>query len=46
MEDEVVKCCQCSGDIGLYGHVVLRGDVEDSKLMLEDAKDPFNDIAS
>jgi hypothetical protein len=32
--------------MGLYGHVILRGKVEDSKLMLEDAKDPFNDIAS
>ena len=41
-----MQCHKCSGDMGLYGHVVLRGELEDSKSMLEDAKDLFNNIAS
>jgi hypothetical protein len=46
MADEVVQRRKRSGDTGLYGHVILGGEVEDSKSTLEDAKDPFNDIAS
>jgi hypothetical protein len=46
MVDKVVQHHKRRGDMGLYGHVILRGKVEDSKSTLEDAKDPFNDIVS
>jgi hypothetical protein len=44
--DEVMKCCKRSWNLGLYIHGVLWCTLEDLKTLLEDSKDPLDDIAS
>ena len=46
LPNEVVKRCKCRWNKGLNGHVVLWWIVKDLEALLEDPKDPFNDIAS
>jgi hypothetical protein len=43
--DKVMKRCKCRRDEGLNTHVILRRELEYSKTLLEDPKDPLNDIA-
>jgi hypothetical protein len=44
--DKVVKCCKCRWNENLGMHAVLWWNLKDSKMSLEDPKDPLDDIAS
>ena len=46
LQDEIVERCKCRQNLGLNTHAILQWDVEDSKVSLEDPKDPLNNIAS
>ena len=46
LPDEVVKGCKPRWNKGLNAHVIVCWNAEDSKALLEDAKDLLNDIAS
>jgi hypothetical protein len=46
LQDEVVKCCKCRWNEGLNTHVILWWKLGNSKMLLEDPKDPLNDTVS
>ena len=46
LSDEVMKCCKCRQNEGLDIHVIHRRMVEHLKTLLDDPKDPLNDILS